>query len=74
MNMSDIVRATAARMVDVEIDVDHIFCSVAIGEYAFMQGDEATAFIEEARQLWESCGDVTMSECYACLAEPYAID
>ena len=74
MNMSDIVRATAARMAEVEIDVDTAFGSVAIGEYAFMQGDEADDFIAAAKELWESCGDVTMDECYACLAEPYAID
>lgn len=74
MKFSDIVRASAARMADVEIDVDESFGSVAIGEYAFMQGDDADAFIEEARELWEKCGDVTIDEAYAALAEPYAID
>jgi len=74
MNLSYMVRAAYARMSDVEIDVDTAFGTVAIGEYAFMQGDGADAFINEAREIWEKCGDVTLDEVYAYLAEPYAIE
>lgn len=74
MNVSDIVREGAARMADVPIEVDESLGIVAIGDYAFMQGDEAYAFMDGAKRLWDECRYVTWDEVYAYLAEPYCID
>ena len=73
MNLSDLIRQSAewTRNSNVEIDVDESFGTVAIGELAFMQGDEADSFIESANDLYEKCGDVTIDECYEYLAWSY---
>lgn len=74
MTLTEIVRNGAALVKGVVIEVDELHDTVAIGDYAFLQGDEAVSFIESARDLYEQCGDVGIDECYAYLAEQYCID
>lgn len=70
-NLCEIIRTTAWRVRDVNIDVDSSYSTVAIGDNIFMQGQEADEFIDEARKLYEQAQHVSMDDCYACLAEPY---
>ena len=70
--LAEVIRMAAWRMRDVNIDVDTLYGTVAIGDNVFMQGDEAVEFITEAESLYEKAQYVSMDDCYACLAEPYA--
>jgi len=77
MKLSAIIKATAARMKFVRVDVASIRGTVRIvdlkgrHEDIFLQGDDAVTFITEAEQAWADCGDVTMGECYEWQAEQY---
>jgi hypothetical protein len=71
MTLTEIIRAGAVYAGDVAIAVNPSYSTVAIGDDIFMQGDEATAFIDEAQALWEQAGDVSIDEVYAHLAGPY---
>jgi hypothetical protein len=68
--LSEMIRTTAWRMREVNIEVDTAFEHVAIGQNIFMQGEEAGEFIDEAEKLWEKAGDVGKDDCYAFLAAP----
>lgn len=71
MELVQIIREAAARMDDVMVEVDELHGTVAIGDDVFMQGDEASEFIEKARELYDRAQYVSLDECYAHLAEPY---
>lgn len=75
MKLKDVIELAAARMQNVSIEVDTAYETVCISEAGhddiFMQGDDARQFITEAEELYNKDGDVSMDDCYACLAEPY---
>lgn len=77
MKLSTIIKATAERMSDVSVDVRTNYGTVCIsddtGTHAdiFLQGDEAENFIILARNAYDECGYVTMSDCYLWQAEQY---
>lgn len=77
MELSEIIRAAAARMKDVTVDIDKGMGTVCIiaedQEDIFMQGDDADDFINEVEELYEKAGDVTEDECALCQAEDYTI-
>lgn len=60
----------------ITVEVVPIYGTVAIetkeGTLAFLQGDEGSSFVTEARHLWNKWEDITMSEVYELLAYPYA--
>lgn len=72
LTLCELIRSTAWRMRECEVDVDEFHDTVSIGSNCFMQGDEAADFIEQARKLYDEAQHVSMADCYACLAEPYA--
>lgn len=41
------------------------------GQEIFMQGDEASEYIEEAERLWNELGDVGQETCLYSLAKEY---
>jgi hypothetical protein len=71
-SLCEFIRTTAWRMRDCNIEVDELHSTVAIGENCFMQGQEADEFVDEARALYDKAQHVSLDDCYACLAEPYA--
>lgn len=60
----------------ITVTVDTSQGTVAIdagnGEGVFLQGDEASDFIDTARGAYEACGDITMDIAYEATAYPYA--
>lgn len=76
MTLHDIIQASHERMKDVTVHVQSHSGWVTIsspGEDAiFLQGDDGSAFCSEAVQLYNKVQTVSMSECYAHLAAPYA--
>ena len=75
MTLSELVRASAARMADVSVDIDSLLETVTISsdgeEDIFMQGDDARSFIAEVESLYEKTGDMSKDDCAALVAEPY---
>jgi len=77
MNLIDIVKADAAYMRHVVINVDtlHGWISIEddfnVQDEIFLQGDDAEQFIQDAEILWNDLEHVTMDEVYAHLAKPY---
>ena len=71
MKLDQIIREAAAYFGNIYIEVDTAYETVAIGGSVFMQGDDAAQFISEARDLYNKAQNVTMDECYACVAKPY---
>lgn len=75
--LHDIITANCEYLKDVRVDVVSIYGTVNIidltGEHEsiFLQGDEGSAFISEARQLWNEVGTVTIDDCHLHLAKPY---
>lgn len=71
-----IIREAAERMayatVHVVSNYGYVTISAPDQDDIFLQGDDASAFISEATHNWHMSGDVSMSECYAHLAEQYA--
>ena len=69
----------AQRMRDagITVDTDSGYSTVSIDapgqESLFMQGDEADAFIEECRKLWNRYPSLPMDVCELALAEPYTV-
>lgn len=78
MKLIDIVRAAQDRYTDMNVIVDTHHGTVSIEDCnnfldsIFMQGDEAYAFIDEAKALWDELEYVTIEECYHYLAISYA--
>jgi hypothetical protein len=70
--LDEIIRVAAWRVRDVTIEVDESMPTVAIGENVFLQGEEAEHFIDTAKELYGQAQTVTMDDCYACVAHPYA--
>lgn len=77
MTLTEIVKATAARMKDANVDFDRSMSTVTIStdgqEDIFMQGEGADQFLTELDDLYEKTGDCTEDECALALAEPYAL-
>lgn len=77
MTLTQLIRASAARMSDVTIDVRTNFETVCIKDDTgahddiFMQGDDARQFIDEARRGYNKSRYVSLDECYAWQAEEY---
>lgn len=77
MTLTEIILANAERARNLTVHVESIYGTVSIkdvedGQECFLQGDEGSAFVSEARRLWEESGDVTMTDVYLHLALPYA--
>lgn len=76
MELAEIVKASASRMVDVTVEADRGFSTVCIScdgeEDIFMQGDEADDFIAEVDTMYDMAQHVTWDEAALCVAEPYA--
>jgi len=77
MTLTEIILADAERARNLTVHVESIYGTVSIrgdgpGQECFLQGDEGSAFIDEARRLWEESGEVTMQDVYLHLALPYA--
>lgn len=78
MTLTEIILATAARAdaSGITVSACSLYGTVSIkdnqGNECFLQGDDGSAFISEAKRLWEESGDVTMMDCYLHLAFPYA--
>lgn len=76
MMLTQVIRAASERMAGVDVEVNRTLGTVVMRDRAgehediFMQGDEASQFIEAAEQLWETVGDMGIDACYHCLAEP----
>jgi hypothetical protein len=75
VNLTDIIKASAARMAHVDVDINSGLPTVCISapgeEDIFMQGEEAEAFIAEVGKLYDESGDVTYDECALHAAEAY---
>ncbi len=69
----------AQRMHDagITVDCDSAYSIVSIEcpgtEGALMQGNEADAFIEECRKMWNRYPSLPMDVCELALAEPYSV-
>ena len=67
----------AQRMRDagITVECDSVYSTVSIEcpgtDGAFMQGDDADAFIAECRKLWNHYPSLPMDVCELALAEPY---
>lgn len=76
MTLTAIILTNAERARNLTVHVASIYGTVSIkddtGQECFLQGDEGSAFISEARHLWNKSGDVTMGDVYLHLALPYA--
>jgi len=76
MTLTEIVKATAARMKDVAVyldrNMDNVLISTPGQEDIYMQGDDAVQFLTELDDLYEKTGDCTEDECALTLAAPYA--
>lgn len=77
--LAKIVMDTANRVRDsITVEVDSSLPSVAIvddsGQHddLFMQGDEASQFIDEVDSLYEKAGTVGRDDAELCVAAPYA--
>ena len=59
----------------VEVETDSRFSTVCIScrgeDDIFMQGDDASSFIDEARAMWKRYPSLPMAVCEMALAEPY---
>jgi hypothetical protein len=77
MTLTQLIRQAAARMSSVTVEVQTNFGTVCIKdddgvqEDIFMQGDEATQFINEAERGYKTSRYVSMDECYLWQAEQY---
>ena len=69
--------ADSAHAAGITVDCDSGYSTVSIEcpgtDGAFMQGDEADAFIEECRKLWSRYPSLPMDVCELALAEPYTV-
>jgi len=69
--------ADSAHAAGITVDCDSGYSTVSIEcpgtDGAFMQGDEADAFIEECRKLWNRYPSLPMDVCELALAEPYTV-
>ena len=75
--LTQIIQDDAASLLDVDVDIDRDFLTVAIEDQTgiyddiFIQGEEAEEFIEELDRIYEEAGDVTEDEVAKHLARPY---
>jgi len=75
--LAEMIRRYAMSMEGVAIRVDSKLGTVTLhrddnpDDVVFMQGEAATAFINEAESLWERAGEVTLYEVWQYLAEEY---
>lgn len=76
MNLTEIIKDAASFMKDVTVALDRGIGTVAITtpgrDDIFMQGDDATKFIEQVDLLYNESGNVTEDEAALCVAKPYA--
>jgi hypothetical protein len=67
--------ATRMRDAGITVDTDSSYSTVSIDasgeESIFMQGDEADAFIEECRKLWNRYPSLPMDVAELAIAEPF---
>jgi len=75
MRIDYILKAAAKRMHNVTVDWDSSFCTVSIStpgqDDIFMQGDDATAFIDEIESMGNRCRSLNPDVIALALAEPY---
>jgi hypothetical protein len=78
MTLIEIIRASAARMTNVTVETNSsmetvcIFDDSGAQEDIFMQGEEASEFIDRCKALYEEAGDVGMGDVELHVASPYA--
>ena len=69
--------ADSAHAAGITVDCDSGYSTVSIEcpgtDGAFLQGDDADAFIAECRKLWNRYPSLPMDVCELALAEPYSI-
>jgi hypothetical protein len=77
MTLTEIILASAARMSDVTVETNSSMETVCISddtgaqEAIFMQGDEASEFIDQCKALYEDAGDVGMDTIELHVAEAF---
>ncbi len=77
MTLTEIIKASNVDP-GITVECDASFATVCISddecvqEDIFMQGDQASEFIENCRRLYDEAGDVTMTEVEIHCAMPYA--
>lgn len=73
--LTEIIKADAAFLPDVTVEVDQLIGTVCIStpgqDDIFMQGDDAEAFIKECQDLYETAGDIDMDTVELSVAKPY---
>ena len=73
--LTEIIKADAAYLKDVTVNVDNRFGTVCISapgkDDIFMQGDDASGFIKVCRDLWERAGDIDMPTVELAVAKDY---
>jgi len=78
MKTEDIIKANAASLDNVSVELDHRFPTVCIKDHSgdgqediFLQGDDAVRFEEEFNELWNAGLDLTKDEIIKHLAISY---
>jgi hypothetical protein len=75
MKLSLMVKQQAALMDEVTVEMDKLHGWVTISSEGeddiFLQDSEGSEFIDEVKQVWKECGDVTEDEAALYVAAPY---
>lgn len=77
MTLTEIILASASGMVNVTVETDSAMETVCISDDTgvqddiFMQGEDASEFIDRCKALYEEAGDVTLGDVELHVASPY---